>query len=142
MTTVETRRHAIRDILEKAEIASPKELLRKLAMAGFRTTQPVLSRDLRAVRASKRSGTYQILDGDRITPLENLRSLLRNARIAGSNLVVVNCEPGAAHAVARAIEAERIAGFVGSVAGDDTILAAVQSRDAGARLRRRVLALL
>lgn len=141
-STTQARRATIRQILAEQAVHSQAELLGELEAAGCHTTQPVLSRDLRALQAAKQGGVYQLLEGERITPLETLRSLLRDVRSAGHNLVVVICEPGAASAVARAIEAEESEGLVGTVAGDDTVFAAVTGENFGENLRERVLALL
>lgn len=116
--------------------------MQALAECGVQTTQPVLSRDLRALSAAKRNGVYTLLENDRVTPLENLRSLLRGTCPAGPNMVIVRCEPGAASAVARALEAEGIEGMLGTVAGDDTVFAAVDGEDTGVRVRQRVISLL
>lgn len=136
------RRAAIREILLAGGAATQKELLRKLAQRGVRLTQPVASRDLRALGAVKQNGRYVLLEEARVTPLEALRSLLRGAAVAGRNVVVVRCEPGAASAVARAMEAEELPGVVGTVAGDDTFFVAVRSAAAARGVRQRVAALL
>ena len=135
------RRGAIRDLLAEREVKSQGELLSLLKGAGFDTSQPVLSRDLRALGVAKRGGTYQILEEEKVTPLAALASLLRSTQPA-EHFVLVRCEPGAAGAVARALEAEGIRGVLGTVAGDDTVLAAVTTSAAGARLRQRVRELL
>ena len=136
------RRRQILELLGEQEVKSQEELARLLGARGFGTTQPMLSRDLRALRVAKRDGAYQIVARERVTPLAELAPLLRGARQAGANLVVVQCEPGAARALARALEAEELDGFVGSVAGDDTILVAVNSSRSGAKVRRFVHSLL
>ena len=56
-------------------------------------------------------------------------------------MVVVVCEPGAASAIARALEAEGDLPILGTVAGDDTVFVATASRREGDRVRNRVLAL-
>lgn len=137
MSRTAERRRAIVEVLSGARVRSQDELAGILSERGFETTQPMLSRDLRSLRAAKRDGVYQVLD-ERVTPLEALAPLLRGAQEAGTNLVVVHCEPGAAQAVARALEAEELDGALGSVAGDDTIFVAVKSGRAGARVRRRI----
>ena len=142
MSATRHRRDLIRDVLLAERVGSQEELLTHLSDRGVPSTQPVLSRDLRALGAVKREGAYVLLERERITPLENLQSLLRSAEAAGPNLVVVRCEPGAASAVARALEAEEPAGVLGTVAGDDTIFIAVQARVAGQSVLRRVRELL
>jgi transcriptional regulator of arginine metabolism len=142
MSTTRTRRELIRAVLSSERVESQEALLVHLQDRGMPSTQPVLSRDLRALGAVKRQGAYVLLERERITPLENLQSLLRSAEPAGPHLVVVRCEPGAASAVARALEAEEPAGLLGTVAGDDTIFVAVQARAAGQSVLRRVRGLL
>lgn len=142
VTVTRTRRETILDILAERPVASQEELLRALAERGVHTTQPVLSRDLRALDVVKRGGTYQRLEAESVTPLETLSALLRSTCPAGANLVVVRCEPGAASAVARGLEAEEIDGVLGTVAGDDTVFVAVRDARVGARVRERVEGLL
>jgi len=137
--TTEARRRAIREILEEDAIESQAQLLQLLSERGFQATQPLLSRDLRALSVAKREGVYRL--SERITRLEGLAMLLRGARPAGPNLVVVACEPGAANAIARALEVEQIPGLVGTVAGDDTVFAAVERKTDGERLKDLVLGL-
>ena len=141
MSAMTHRRAAIRDLLTEREIANQAELLEALEKKGLSASQPVLSRDLRALDVAKQGGYYRIPDAERITPLTALKSLLRSARSA-THFVVVECEPGAASAVARALEAEEIDGLVGTIAGDDTVLVAASSLAAGQRVRRRVTDLL
>lgn len=142
MTRTALRRRLILELLAEQPVHSQEELARLLGARGFETTQPMLSRDLRSLRVAKRDGVYQLVGNERVTPLAELATLLRGARQAGSNLVVVQCEPGAAQAVARALEAEELEGLVGSVAGDDTIFVAVNSSRSGAKVRRFVHSLL
>ena len=142
LSGVQDRRALIRRLLQDHEVQSQAELLELLHRDGCETTQPVLSRDLRKLKAAKRAGVYVLLDdGERVTPLENLQALLRDARPAGPHMLVVATEPGAANAIARAIEAEEPEGLVGTIAGDDTVFVAVESPEAGARLRDLVLSL-
>jgi transcriptional regulator of arginine metabolism len=142
MSPVRDRRALIRRLLQGAEVQSQAELLELLRSEGCETTQPVLSRDLRKLNAVKRAGVYTLLDeGERVTPLENLQALLRDARPAGPHMLVVTTEPGAANAIARAIEAEGLEGLVGTIAGDDTVFVALESPATGATLRELVLSL-
>jgi transcriptional regulator of arginine metabolism len=135
------RREAIRELLLQADIKSQAELQQRLEERGFPASQPMISRDLRSLRVAKQEGAYHVIDEERVTPLTALRSLLRSTAPAAS-FVLVRCEPGAASAVARALEAEDMPGVVGTVAGDDTALVAVASKAAGDNIRRRIAELL
>jgi transcriptional regulator of arginine metabolism len=137
----EKRRAALRAILAGGDVRSQAELLERLRSMGIDASQPVVSRDLRKLKIAKRDGTYQVLEEDRVTPLSTLRSLLR-AESGAPHLALVRCEPGAASAVARALEAEEIEGILGTLAGDDTVLVVAQSAAAARRVRRRVADLL
>jgi transcriptional regulator of arginine metabolism len=146
MSPVRDRRALIRRLLEEHQVASQAELLELLAKHGCETTQPVLSRDLRKLDAAKRAGVYVLGDeSERVTPLQSLSALLRGARPAGPHLIVVATEPGAANAIARALEAEApelVRGIVGTIAGDDTVFVALDTPAAGRRLQTLVNALI
>ena len=139
MTNARRRQQVIRHLLETEEIGSQAGLLELLAQRGHHTTQPVLSRDLRAVNAAKRAGRYQLLPAERVTPLSRLQTLLRHARPVGENLVIIFCEAGAASAIARALESEPTDGLIGTVAGDDTLFVAVEDAAAGRRLVEHIV---
>ena len=129
MTTTEARRRTILEVLESHEIANQVHLQEVLEERGWSATQPQLSRDLRALHVAKEGGVYRTTE--RTTRLAALRVLLRGAQAAGPNLVCVHGEPGAASAIARALEAEGIEGIVGTVAGDDTVFVAVERKSSG-----------
>lgn len=137
MSSPRVRRKAIREILAAGPVRSQKELGAALRRAGHRVSQPALSRDLRALGVAKHAGQYEILGEATPTPLGALRPLLRAVGRA-SHLVVVRCEPGAASAVARALDAESLSGVVGSVAGDDTVFVALAGRSAARRFEHHV----
>jgi transcriptional regulator of arginine metabolism len=137
MSQSEERRAAIRRLVLENALQSQAELRAKLKTAGFRASQPVLSRDLRLLRVAKEAGVYQLREPERVTPLSALKSLLRSSDPA-REFVLLRCEPGAASAVARALEAEEIVGVVGTVAGDDTVLVALASKAAAQQVKKRV----
>lgn len=141
MQATAQRRSAIREILLSREVRNQAELSQLLEGRGYSVSQPVLSRDLRALQVAKAGGVYQVLDPERVTPLEELKSLLR-AVGQPRHLVLLHCEPGAASAVARALEAEEIPGIEGTIAGDDTVLVAVSTEAAASAVRRRIQELL
>ncbi len=137
MSRSEKRRAAIRRLVLESSLASQAELRAKLKLLGFRASQPVLSRDLRLLRVAKEAGIYQIREPERVTPLSALKSLLRTVDTAREYLLL-RCEPGAASAIARALEAEELEGLVGTVAGDDTVLVALASKAAAQRVKKRL----
>ncbi len=130
----------MRRLVLENHIQNQADLRHKLRALGFRASQPVLSRDLRLLRVAKEAGVYTIREPERVTPLSSLKSLLRSCDGA-REFLLLRCEPGAASAVARALESEEIAGLVGTVAGDDTVLVALSSRAGAQRVRRRLASL-
>jgi len=137
MPTTHTRRDTIRELLSNREVRSQTELQELLEGEGILTSQPVLSRDLRALGVAKQGGAYHVVEEERVTPLTALRSLLRSSSPA-SHFEIVRCEPGAASAVARALEGEGIEGVLGTIAGDDTVLVVLAHASAGAQVRDRI----
>jgi transcriptional regulator of arginine metabolism len=137
MSGSETRRAAIRQLVLEGAIHSQAELRAKLKLAGHRASQPVLSRDLRLLRVAKEAGVYRIREAERVTSLAALKSLLRSVEPA-REFLLLRCEPGAASAIARALEAEALDGTVGTVAGDDTVLVALDTKMAAQRVKKRV----
>ena len=137
MPTTQSRRSTIRQILAEAAVRSQTELRELLESRGIVTSQPVLSRDLRALGVAKQGGSYHVLEEERVTPLTALRSLLRSSH-AASHFEIVRCEPGAASAVARALEGEGIDGVLGTIAGDDTVIVVLASERVGREVRARI----
>lgn len=136
------RRALLQQLLEAGTASTQAELLLALERRGVSASQPVLSRDLRALGAVKAAGAYSLPPEARVTPLDALRPLLRGCRAAGSHMMVIRCEPGAASSLARALEAEGLDGIAGTIAGDDTIFVAVSSKETGRRVQRRIQSLL
>ena len=129
------RRRAVRELLGEEAVRSQAELQERLGSLGYDASQPVLSRDLRALRVAKRDGVYELPEEERATPLEALRPLLRSVRPA-THFLMVGCEPGAGSAVARALEGEGMGELVGTVTGDDTVLVGLASSAEARRVRQ------
>ncbi len=136
------RRETLRRLLLAGFKGNQAELIAAMKEQGYPVAQPSISRDLRALGAVKTGGGYILRENDHVTPLDTLRALLRDVKAAGPHLILVGCEPGAASAIARALEAENLDGLVGTVAGDDTVMAAVANKVAGRHVENRILTLL
>lgn len=141
MQSTHSRRETIRQILAEGEVHNQTELQELLESQGIVASQPVLSRDLRALGVVKREGSYQLLEEERITPLTALKSLLRSSQPA-QHFEMVLCEPGAASAIARALEGEDIEGVLGTIAGDDTVIVVVANKNTGGRVREHINSLI
>ena len=121
-----------------------------LADQGFEVTQGTLSRDLARLGARRTSGSeggtvYELpLEGTvSVSPglLEALDPLVRGVRDNGA-LVVVHTTPGAAPAVALALDQARLPEVLGTIAGDDTVFVAPMQAASASRLTRVLQGLL
>lgn len=147
MTKTQRQQRIVR-LLEQHAVTSQGQLVELLAGDGLVATQATVSRDLEdlgavKVRVPGGETVYAIpqLAKDQKAPEEHLRRVLGDwvAEIAHSaNLVVVRTPPGSAHVVASALDRASLAGIVGTVAGDDTILVVAAERLGGAKLAKKL----
>jgi transcriptional regulator of arginine metabolism len=142
------RREAIKALIRTREINTQSELGELLAAQGFEVNQATVSRDLAqlgAIRVSRSDGgSYYGLDVLQVAPeSEALRAY--GAMVFSFTdtdaLVVLHTEPGAASAVARAIDLVRLDEVAGTIAGDDTIFVA-PTRGVGSKILTKRLKLL
>jgi transcriptional regulator of arginine metabolism len=157
--TKAARRQRIVEHLTRSPVHSQPELARLLADDGVVVTQATLSRDLDelgTVRIRDGHGTlvYAVpAEGGDRTPrtapgegvvegrLARLCADLLVAAEASANLVVARTPPGAAQFLASAIDQAELAGVLGTIAGDDTVLVMTREPKGGDAVARRFLAL-
>lgn len=144
------RQHAILEIIRAEPVGSQTAILEKLHGLGIRATQPTISRDLEEL------GLARIRDGDGhlryALPSDaaprhggRLRHLLDEFAMsmeASGNLVVLRTPPGAANALADALDDATLEDVAGTVAGDDTILVIARDGVAGRDVVERLQALM
>lgn len=139
------RLHAIRTIVSEKALESQEELLENLADAGFQCTQTTLSRDLKQLRISK----VRVRNGHSVyaLPREVQYSSVVSTPAANTtrwqiqfsgNLLVLHTPPGHASMVAYDIDNLNHPFFLGTVAGDDTIII-VMAEGVGREEARRVI---
>lgn len=127
-----TRRRRIRKLLAAGTITSQARLVELLAAEGFPVTQATVSRDLDALGAIKvredsgsvyysTAATAEELSEGEIRLRRAVNDFVEEIGVSG-NVVVVHTPPGAAHLVAGAIDAARVDGVLGTIAGDDTLM--------------------
>ena len=141
------RQHRIAALLEQHAVTSQGHLVELLAADGVAATQATVSRDLEElgavkVRMAGGESVYAVPQyEERFAPEDHLKRVFGDwvVEVAHSdNLVVVRTPPGSAHVVASAIDRAALAGIVGTVAGDDTILVVTAERVGGAKVARRL----
>lgn len=137
------RQHRIARILAEEAVSSQTALVDLLAQAGISATQATVSRDLEElgaikVRAPGGATMYAIpeLPTDQLAPEDHLRRVLGEWLVEvdrSGDLVVLRTPPGSAHVVASALDRASLPKLIGTVAGDDTLLA-IAAEDAGRAL--------
>lgn len=154
-STKAARQGAIMDILASHDVASQDHLRRELSAIGIETAQATLSRDLLEMRATKvrnKDGVliYSVPDWDGAPTRQSESSPARLARwcqdllITGDmtdNLLVLRTPVGAANLLGSAIDAARLDGVLGTIAGDDTILVICRSEADAVRTSDELLSL-
>ena len=127
------RQHRIAKILEARAVPNQSRLVELLAEEGIEATQTTVSRDLEELGALKvrlpgGEGSYALpeLPIQQIAPEDHLRRVLGEWVVEvtySGNLVVLRTPPGSAHVVGSALDRSGFEGLLGTVAGDDTVLA-------------------
>lgn len=128
-----TRLQAIRMIVSSQALESQEDLQIELDKAGFPCTQTTLSRDLKQLRISKVRGRnghsiYALPREGLFSPVPTRDEMKRSCwRVDFSaNLMVVHTPPGHASMIAYDIDNAHHPFFLGTVAGDDTVLVVLQ----------------
>ena len=133
-------------LVEKYEIETQEELAERLNEAGFTVTQATVSRDIRQLQLRKipsANGGFHYAVG--ALGKEDLslmyKRVLEDAYVSADcagNLVVVHTVSGMAMAAAAAIDSLDWREVLGCIAGDDTIMIAVRSEEAGPEVVSRI----
>ena len=154
------RRRLIERLINTTRIHSQRELQQMLETHGFSVTQATLSRDLKAMRASKArtaSGkqVYVLPEAGapgqkRLPDDAEARANQHLAHLAEELLVSVACAhgdvvlqtpPGAAQLMTAAVDDAMLPGVLGTIAGDDTILIATTGDAAGLAIAQHIASL-
>ncbi|MSO82063.1 MAG: arginine repressor [Acidobacteria bacterium] len=131
-TTMKTRRQSVvLDVVQRQPVRNQEQLRRLVRAAGFDVTQATLSRDIRELALVKggSDAAYQApvpagSNGHAAKVLLNravAEYLTRVDRV--EQLVVLRTGPGQAQLLGVALDGARLPEVVGTIAGDDTILA-------------------
>ena len=127
-------RHPIEDevllkCIKSATFAEQCDLQEALKSKGVDMPQATLSRRLKKLNIAKVNGVYQVVKQRSATPITRINQL-------APNLIVINTLPGHANSVAYVIDEEFVCeesfGISGTIAGDDTIFIAVDSKQLSA----------
>ena len=122
------RQEALLALIEKEEIATQEDLMRRLNAQGFTVTQATVSRDIKALKLVKSplpGGQYKyaLPEREKESVADKFRSILDHSVLRvdhAGNMVCVKCYSGMANAACAAVDELRDEQIVGTIAGDDT----------------------
>ena len=131
------RQSKIIELVTSYEIETQDELSEYLTEAGFQVTQATISRDIRELKLTKVSADnghqkYMVLRTRDSEVSEKYTRVLRDGFTSldtAENIIVIKTVSGMAMAVAAAVDALEIDGILGCIAGDDTIMCIVRTKE-------------
>jgi transcriptional regulator of arginine metabolism len=145
------RQQAIGDLVRTGRIRTQQELVAALREKGYRATQATVSRDITEMGLLKvdREGSqvYALPSSEaavELTGERRLAGLLSDLPVdirTSGTLLVIRAVPGAAHAIAAAVDRVRWPDVRGTIAGDDTVFVACADEAAVRHVRQRLLRL-
>jgi len=135
------RQAKIMEIISTSNIETQEQLLQELQNAGFTSTQATISRDIKELRIVKELtglGTYHYTAASRdASPAfsDRLNMIFRECVTSfdyAQNIIVIHTLPGLANAAASALDAMSRSVVLGTLAGDDTVVAIMRDANAAA----------
>ncbi|MCX6608238.1 MAG: ArgR family transcriptional regulator [Acidobacteria bacterium] len=135
------RHGQILKLISRYQIHTQEEIAQKLAALGVAATQVTLSRDIRELGLAKTQLGYQHLaptspSGPNLATV--LAEYLLDIREA-QHLLVLKTSPGHASTLAAALDRAAWPELVGTIAGDDTVLAIAPDLPTARKLKRKLL---
>ena len=133
----QSRQSKILDMIRTQNIDTQEKLAAMLNAAGFKVTQATVSRDIKELGLIKVPGpsgrsVYALAPKGTPADEERFRKILRDTVTdirAAENILVIRTLSGCANAAAEAIDNLSPESVVGTIAGDNTIFAAVDCRE-------------
>ena len=144
-----SRQKKVLELIEQKEIGTQEELVALLNESGFDVTQATVSRDIRELGLTKvpsASGNqkYIVMNDLRNDLSDKYIRVLKDGFVSvdvAQNMLVIKTVSGMAMAVAAAVDAMDFKEIVGSIAGDDTIMAAVRTASEAKTLMEKIRSL-
>ena len=136
------RQEKILELIRKHDIETQEDLMRYLSEDGYTTTQGTISRDIRELKLTKVTGSngkqkYASIRNEDVQVSSKYRRVLSEGILSmesAENLLVIKTVPGMAMACGAAIDSIDVTGVVGCIAGDDTIMCAVKTKEMVAKV--------
>jgi len=142
----QTRQQKIIQLIEEFDIDTQEELVSRLTEAGFKVTQATISRDIKELNLTKISRgkgkqKYVVHKNDDERLHEKYIRIFKDGLVSvdtAQNILVIKTASGMAMAVAAALDAMHFREIVGSIAGDDTIMAALRSSEDALEVKSKI----
>ena len=140
------RQKHILNIIKKTDIKTQDQLTSMLISDGYKVTQATVSRDIKELHIIKIpsvSGGYKYASAETDNAKVQARysNIIKETVISvecANNLMVVKTFSGMAQAAAAAIDAMGFSGTLGSIAGDDTIIAVATDEEAAKNIKDKL----
>lgn len=141
------RQNKIIELINKFNIETQEELADMLEKEGFKVTQATISRDIREMKLTKMtvddSGRqkYIVVQGADLEMTDKYLRVLRDGFLSvdrAENILVIKTVSGMAMAVAAALDSMQWREVVGCIAGDDTIMAAIRTKEEALSVMDRI----
>ena len=129
----EERQSLIKAIVREELIRTQRDLVEGLMRRGLNCTQATVSRDISNMGLRKLPEGIYVLAED--LHLQRMISELVVDVVHSGNLMLVKASPGTAPGVAAAMDKAELAGVLGSIAGDDTVLVIAENEIEAQRLK-------
>ncbi len=137
------RHGQILKLISRYQIHTQEDIAQKLAALGVAATQVTLSRDIRELGLAKTKLGYQHL-ADTSPSGPNLATVLAEYLLdirEAQHLLVLKTSPGHASTLAAALDRAAWPELIGTIAGDDTVLAIAPNTPTARKLKRKLLGL-
>ena len=121
----------ILELIEKSEIETQEKLVTMLKENGYTVTQATISRDIKELQLIKilsSSGKYKYATSEKPSTLVSSRmkkifkETIKSVDYSG-NIIIIKTLSGCANAAAEAMDTIDLPHMIGSIAGDNTIMA-------------------
>lgn len=123
----------ILNIIQNHEILEQSDLQTMLKERGYEIPQATLSRRLKKLQIAKVGGIYKVIEFK-----QNALPLILNMKISEFGMMILHTHPGQANSLAYFLDRkyvsysskiEKNSGILGTIAGDDTVLVIIQSKN-------------
>ncbi|NLL92263.1 MAG: arginine repressor [Ruminococcaceae bacterium] len=141
--TKSNRLMLIKDIVENNTVSTQQDLMNYLSEHGFEITQATVSRDMKELgltKALNENGAYcyrlpKSASANEV--ISKFRRIFRDSVISlksSGNIVIIKCFAGMGNAACEALDIMEFDQILGTIAGDNTIFAVVESSEKGEEL--------